>query len=117
MDKSIKEYNFQMPFRYLKQLLGREPDARGDNMKYLDCKVNAQWFFEKYKIINYDYYFWIDLDTELEEPIRYVGVNVKCKEDKNDLKIIDYYPDNYVSDVIFYTTHLIFTQEMSIEEK
>ena len=111
-----------MPYRYLKKLIGREPDKYGDNQSYLYCQVNPKWYFDKYDVISYDYKWFVDRDTdsdiEPELPVRYVGINAFYSEATEDIKVTDIFDDdNYVGDILFYDVIIKFNDKINNQDK
>ncbi len=117
MGEFTEYYTLEMPYRYLKKIMGREPDDKGDNsMTYYECEVNACWYFSNYQIINYDYQFYVDLDKYTELPVRKVGIEANFKENIDDIEICEFMGDNDIGDVDFYKTHVIFKNDLTINK-
>ncbi len=82
-------------------------------MRYYECEVNACWYFSDFQIINYDYQFYVDLDKDVELPVRKVGMEANFKENVHDIEICEFMGDNDIGDVNFYKTHVIFKSDLN----
>ena len=117
-------YTIEIPYRYMKKIIGRPPDEIGDDSAYYQCKVNPKWIFENHIIFNCNYQLYTNdnesdnesdnYDKDSDEYVRRVGINATFDEDINDVQICDFgddymgFGDDYVDSINLYNFILQF---------